>query len=214
MNDRPAIRLFLVDDHAIVRAGVRALLAAKEAFLVVGEAESGEEALTRAPDTKPDVVLLDLSLPGLSGIETARRLREALPRARFVALSMHEDPEYVQGFLEAGGSGYVPKSSLETQLVDAILAVSRGEYYAPAKLLAELARELASADPYRNAKLTPREHEVVRQIALGNTYREIAELLGISEKTVATYRERASEKLGVRTRAELVRWALEHGVLD
>lgn len=207
------VRLFLVDDHAIVRAGVKALLAHHDALLVVGEADSGEEALVRVPVTAPDVVLLDLSLPGINGIETARELRLRFPSARLVALSMHEDPEYVQGFLEAGGSGYVPKSSLETQLVDAILAVARGEYYAPARLLAELAREMAQGDPYKHVKLTGRELEVVRQIAEGSTYREIAEALGISEKTVATYRERASEKLGVRSRAELVRWALERGVV-
>jgi DNA-binding NarL/FixJ family response regulator len=211
---REPVRLFVVDDHAIVRAGVRMLLDAQDGFEVVGEAESGEDAVRLAPELEPDVVLLDLSLPGMNGIETARALRPELPRARFVALSMHEDPEYVQGFLEAGGSGYVPKSSVETQLVDAIHAVSRGEYYAPARLLAELAREMASGDPYKHARLTGREHEVVKQIAHGATYREIAEMLGISEKTVATYRERASEKLGVRTRAELVRWAIEHDLLD
>lgn len=210
----PRVRLFLVDDHAIVRAGVRALLSGHDGLDVVGEAESGEEALVRVPEAGADVVLLDLSLPGMNGIATARALRAQVPGLRMVALSMHEDPEYVQGFLEAGGSGYVPKSSLEAQLVDAILAVARGEYYAPARLLAELAREMAHGDPYKHAKLTPREREVVRQIAQGSTYREIAEDLGISEKTVATYRERASEKLGVRSRAELVRWALENDLLD
>jgi len=214
VTPRHPIRLFIVDDHAIVRAGVRMLLDAKEALEVVGEAESAEEALEALAETEADVVLLDLSLPGMNGIEAVRTLKQRLPETRFVALSMHEDPEYVQGFLEAGGSGYVPKSSLETQLVDAILAVSRGEYYAPARLLAELAREMAAGDPYRNARLTQREHEVVRHIAHGSTYKEIAEALGISEKTVATYRERASEKLGVKTRAELVRWALEHNLLD
>jgi DNA-binding NarL/FixJ family response regulator len=214
MNRARRIRLFLVDDHAIVRAGVRSLLAAHEGLEVVGEADSGEEALARVAAAAPDVVLLDLSLPGMSGIAAARALREALPGVRLVALSMHEDAEYVQGFLEAGGSGYVPKSSVETQLLDAILAVSRGEYYAPARLLEEVARETSRADPLRRVRLTRRETDVVRQIAQGNTYREIAEALAISEKTVATYRERASEKLGVRSRAELVRWALENDLLD
>ncbi len=190
------------------------LLNAHDAMEVVAEAETAEEAIEHAETWDPDIVLLDVSLPGMSGIDALESLRQHLPEARFIALSMHEDPEYVQRFLEAGGSGYVPKSSVESQLVDAILAVARGEYYAPARLLAELARELARPDPYRNAKLTNREHEVVRQIARGATYREIAEELGISEKTVATYRERASEKLGVKSRAELVRWALEHGLLD
>lgn len=207
------VRLFLVDDHALLRAGIRALLEQHGAFEVVGEAERGEDALARVGDAAPDVVLLDLTLPGISGIETARRLRRSAPTLRLIALSMHEDPEHVQGFFEAGGRGYVPKSSLETQLVDAILAVSRGEYYAPAHLLAALAREIAQGDPYRHARLTAREVEVVRRIAEGSTYREIAEALGISEKTVATYRERASEKLGVRSRAELVRWALERGLV-
>lgn len=214
MTSAARVKVFLVDDHAIVRAGVRALLGHHEQLEVVGEAESGEEALAQVPGSRADVVLLDLSLPGINGIETARALRRLVPGLRLVALSMHEDPEYVQGFLEAGGSGYVPKSSLERQLVDAILAVARGEYYAPARLLAELAREMAHGDPYKHARLTPRELEVVTQIAQGATYREIAEGLGISEKTVATYRERASEKLGVRSRAELVRWALENDLLD
>jgi DNA-binding NarL/FixJ family response regulator len=214
MTSAARVKLFLVDDHAIVRAGVRALLSHHEQLEVVGEAESGEEALAQVPGSGADVVLLDLSLPGINGIDTARALRRLVPSLRLVALSMHEDPEYVQGFLEAGGSGYVPKSSLERQLVDAILAVARGEYYAPARLLAELAREMAHGDPYKHARLTPRELEVVTQIAQGATYREIAEGLGISEKTVATYRERASEKLGVRSRAELVRWALENDLLD
>ena len=214
MSRARRVRLFLVDDHAIVRAGIRALLAAHDQLEVVGEAESGEAALAQVVAAAPDVVLLDLSLPGMTGIAAARALREAMPGVRLVALSMHEDPEYVQGFLEAGGTGYVPKSSVETQLLDAIMAVSRGEYYAPARLLAELAREMAHADPFRRVKLTPREVDVVRQIAQGNTYREIAEALEISEKTVATYRERASVKLGVRSRAELVRWALENDLLD
>jgi len=208
------VRLFLVDDHRIVRAGVRALLQAHDQLEVVGEADCGEDALARVPALMPDVVLLDLSLPGMNGIATAGHLRRLVPSLRLVALSMHEDPEYVQGFLEAGGSGYVPKSAVETQLVDAIRAVMRGEYYAPPELLAEVARSAGRPDPYKHARLTRRELEVVRRIAQGSTYREIAEALAISEKTVATYRERAAEKLGVRNRAGLVRWALERHLVD
>jgi DNA-binding NarL/FixJ family response regulator len=210
-------KVFLVDDHAVVRSGIRLLLEAHGA-LVVGEADSGEGALERAPnlapELAPDIVLLDLTLPGINGIETARAFKQRLPKVRLIALSMHEDPEYVCGFLEAGGSGYVPKSALETQLLDAIKAVSRGEYYAPAKLLAELARELSESDPYRHVRLTERERSVLTRIAQGCTYKEIAEELGISDKTVATYRERAAEKLGLKTRAELVRYALQHGLLE
>ncbi len=206
------IRVFLVDDHPVVRAGIRFLLEAKGPVQVVGEAESGEEALEKIPLLKPEVAVLDLSLPGMSGIETAKALKNRTPEVRLVALSMHEDPEYVQSFFEAGGQGYVPKSAVEAELVDAVLAVVRGEYYAPPRLLSRVAREMAKPQAHE-AKLTERELEVVRQIAEGKTYKEIAEHLGISEKTVATYRERAAEKLGLRTRAELVRWALERGLL-
>lgn len=209
-----ALKLFLVDDHAVVRSGIRLLLESRSGFAVVGEADSGEAALARVPALEPDVVLLDLTLPGMNGIDTARELKKRLPGVRLIALSMHEDPEYVRGFLEAGGSGYVPKSSLETGLLDAVAAVSRGEYYAPARLLADLARTLSAPDPYRNARLTERELAVLKQIAGGSTYKEIADALGISDKTVATYRERAAEKLGLKTRAELVRYALEHGLLE
>ena len=208
------VRLFLVDDHAVVRAGIRLLLESRDTILVIGEAGSGEEALKEAPALRPDIVLLDLTLPGINGIETARALKKELPDVRLIALSMHEDPEYVRSFLEAGGSGYVPKSSLETQLLDAVAATSRGEYYAPAKLLAELARGFSDAALYRNVKLTERELEVLKRIAGGCTYKEIAGQLGISDKTVATYRERAAEKLGLKTRAELVRYALQHDLID
>jgi DNA-binding NarL/FixJ family response regulator len=207
------IKVFLVDDHAVVRSGLRALLESKDTLEVIGEAESGEKALELIPILSPHIVLLDISMPGLNGIEVAKRLKAALPSTRLIALSMHEDLEYVQGFFEAGGSGYVPKSSLEKQLIDAIYAVSRGEYYAPGKVLAELARAMAAPNPYRNAKLTERELEVVRQVAQGRTYKEIARVLNIGEKTVATYRERATEKLGIKSRAELVRWALERHLL-
>ncbi len=207
-------KLFLVDDHAVVRAGIRLLLEVHDNLEVVGEADSGEAALAKAPALAPDIVLLDLTLPGMNGIETAEALKRTLPGTRLIALSMHEDPEYVRGFLVAGGSGYVPKSSLETGLLDAIGAVSRGEYYAPAKLLAELARELSGPDPYRHVKLTEREREVLTKIASGCTYKEIAGQLGISDKTVSTYRERAAEKLGLKTRAELVRYALQQGLLE
>jgi DNA-binding NarL/FixJ family response regulator len=181
---------------------------------VVGEAASAEEALAGVPPSRPDVVLLDLSLPGMGGIEGARALRALQPGLRMVALTMHEGAAYVEGFFQAGGSGYVPKSSPAADLIDAVGAVARGEYFAPARLLASVACELARRAPNDRVVLTPREAEVVRRIAQGGTYREIAAALTISPKSVATYRERASQKLGVRSRAELVRWAVEHALLD
>ena len=208
------IRIYLVDDHPIVRAGVGSWLSANPQFEVVGEARSGEAALRLVPSVQPDVVLLDLSLPGIGGLETAAALRERSPAVRLVALSMHEDAEYVQRFLAAGGSGYVPKSAVETQLLDAIMAVMRGEHYVPAALLAQLETPNEGAVSASEARLTRRELEVVKCIARGSTYREIAEALSISEKTVATYRERAASKLGVTHRAGLVRWVIEQKLLE
>jgi DNA-binding NarL/FixJ family response regulator len=208
------IRLFLVDDHPIVRAGLAAWLGSHAQFVVIGEVASGELALERVPHLLPDVVLLDLSLPGMGGVEVAAALHRLVPQVRLVALSMHEEVAYVEAFLAAGGSGYVPKSALETQLVDALSAVMRSERYAPPALLELLAanaeRHLSTSD----ARLSARELEVVKGIAQGSTYREIAAALAISEKTVATYRERAAGKLGVTHRAALVRWALETNLLD
>jgi len=208
------LRLYLVDDHALVRAGLRALLDTHPQFEVVGEAGSAEEALAGVPAIRPDVVLLDLSLPGMGGVAAARALRELQPGLRLVALTMHEGAGYVEDFFQAGGSGYVPKTSAAADLIDALGAVGRGEFYAPARLLAAVARDLVRRAPNDRVVLTPREAEVVRRIARGGTYREIAAALAISPKSVATYRERASEKLGVRSRAELVRWAVEHALLD
>jgi len=208
-----SIRLFLVDDHPIVRAGLRAWLESHAQFVVIGEVESGELALERVPQLLPDVVLLDLSLPGMGGVEVAAALHRLVPQVRLVALSMHEEVVYVEDFLAAGGSGYVPKSALETQLVDALSAVMRGERYAPPALL-ELLAANAERHLSTSARLSARELEVVKGIAQGSTYREIAAELAISEKTVATYRERAADKLGVTRRAALVQWALETNLLD
>jgi two-component system response regulator NreC len=208
------INVFLVDDHVIVRSGLRILLESKSNITIVGEAENGVKALELIPKLDPHVILLDISMPGLNGIEVTKRLKASFPSVRLIALSMHEDLEYVEAFLDAGGSGYVTKSSLEKQLIDAIYAVSRGEYYAPSSLLSELAKAIAVPNPYCNAKLTEREMDVVKQVAQGRTYKEIARIMHIGDRTVVTYRESAAEKLGIKSRAQLVRWALEHHLLE
>ena len=207
------ISLFLVDDHAVVRAGIKALLSTYSRYEIVGEADNGHDAVAKISELEPDIALLDISMSDMSGMDVLLALKPKVNNTRFIALSMHEEPEYVQRFLSIGGSGYVPKSSLETQLLDAIQAVSRGEYYAPANLLARVVQEIASPNPYKNAQLTERELDVIKYIAEGLTYKEIGLELGISEKTVATYRERAADKLGVATRAELVKWAIKNNLL-
>jgi DNA-binding NarL/FixJ family response regulator len=208
------IRVMLVDDHVVVRAGIRFLLESKGTITIVAEAASGEEALEKALTVTPDVILLDINLPGIDGIETARSLRSRLPAVRLVALSMNEDAEFVQGFLAAGGNGYVPKSAVAHELIDAVYAVKRGERYITQALLYKLVRHWGTDCPLtRPVQLTERERFVICQIARGRSYREIAERLAISEKTVATYRERAADKLGLKTRAELVRYAMNEGML-
>ncbi|BCZ87392.1 DNA-binding response regulator [Thermus thermophilus] len=200
------IQVFLVDDHPVVRAGIRYLLQGK--VEIVGEAETGQEALLKIPQARPQVVILDIALPDMDGIQVAERLKALYPEAQLLALSMYAEPEYAERFLQAGGSGYLPKDVIEQELEDAVLAVARGEHYLPQNLLYRMIQAQTVRKPGPEV-LTERELMVVRYLAQGLSYKEIAEAMGISEKTVATYRERAAEKLGLRSRAELVRWAVE-----
>jgi len=200
------IRVFLVDDHPVVRAGIRYLLQGK--VEIVGEAETGQEALLKIPQSRPQVVILDIALPDMDGIQVAEKLKALYPEARLLALSMYAEPEYAERFLQAGGSGYLSKEAIEQELEDAVLAVARGEHYLPQSLLYRMIQAQTVRKPGPEV-LTERELMVVRYLAQGLSYKEIAEAMGISEKTVATYRERAAEKLGLRSRAELVRWAVE-----
>ena len=205
-------RVFLVDDHPVVRSGIRYLLEAG-GYRVVGEAKSGEEALEKLTASDAIIAIIDISLPGMNGIELAQKLHQELPTLKLLALSVNEEPTLIREFLAAGGMGYVPKSGVEIELLDAVAALERGEYFLPNRLLPLLADASLASSPDKHL-LTERELQVVREIARGRTYREIAQELGISEKTVSTYRERATEKLGLRTRAALVRWALAEGLID
>ncbi len=157
-------RVFLVDDHPVVRAGIRYLLQGR--VEVVGEAESGTEALSRIPEVKPDVVVLDIALPDMDGIQVAERLCALLPKVRLLALSMYAEPEYAERFLQAGGSGYLPKDAVERELLDAVLAVARGEHYLPQDLLYRMIQAQANRRPGPEV-LTERELHVVRLLAQG-----------------------------------------------
>jgi len=204
------IRVVLVEDHLLVRSGLRHLLEAKGPVRVVGEAGSCREALELLEKVQADVVILDVSLPDGTGIALCQRLRERFPELRLLALSMHEDAEYVRGFLQAGGQGYVSKAAVDHELLDAVLAVARGERYLNPALAMRLAMELVR-ESAEEAPLSPREEEVLRLLAQGLSHKEVAEKLGISEKTVATYRERGMEKLGLASRSELLRYAARKG---
>jgi two-component system response regulator NreC len=210
------IRILLVDDHSVLRAGLKALLEAEPDFRVVGEASTGEEGLERAERLKPDVVVMDLSMPGMGGLEATRKIA-ALGTSKVLVLTMHAEEDHLLPVLEAGGSGYVKKTSADTDLTTAIRTVARDEvflYPNAAKLLLQGFRvktEEKENDPLE--KLTVRERDVMAMTAEGFSSSEIGEKLFISPKTVDTYRSRIMEKLKLNHRSELVRFALNTGLL-
>lgn len=210
-----SIRVLVVDDHAIVRAGLRRVLDAEPDIETVGEAPSAERAVFEAMEHKPDVVLMDVVMPGKSGIEGLPALLQAVPDAKVLILSMQDDPRYVREAFDAGASGYVLKEAADTEVVSAVRAVAGGDRYVHpilgARLVAAEAdeRKRAEADP-----LSDREREVLRLLALGHTNQEIAKMLYISVRTAETHRAHIMQKLRLTSRAELVRHALSEGLLD
>lgn len=212
------IRIMLVDDHALVREGVRHVLTSTAGFEVIAEAGDGETALKLAESAAPDLVVLDLSMPGGSGLDVATRLRAQLPEVRILILSVHDHPEYVLGAVRAGAQGYLRKDTSPAELREAIRAVARGEsYFSPnvaRHLTAAVRGEADRGTPVeRLVKLAPREREVLGGIAAGETSREIAARLGLSPRTVETYRENLMRKLEIRTVAGLTRFALDAGLV-
>ena len=211
------IRVLLVDDHGILRAGLRALLANEPDIAVVGEAADGEEALERAEALDPDVVVLDIAMPRLDGLEVTRRIRDRGLRCKVLILTVHAEERYLLPVLRAGGAGYVQKSGADTDLLDAIRTVARGDVFlypgATRLLLSDyLGREGDGRD--RGRGLSERERQVLALTAEGYSAQEVGERLILSPKTVETYRERAMQKLGLRRRADLVHYALRSGLLQ
>jgi two-component system, NarL family, response regulator NreC len=210
-----AVRVLIVDDHAIVRAGLRRVLDAEEDIETVAEAPNAERAVFEAMEHRPDVVLLDIVMPGKSGIEGMPALLEAVPETKVLVLSMQDDPRYVREAFEAGASGYVLKEAADAEVVGAVRAVAAGERYVHPTLGARLVaaeaeeRKRAEADP-----LSDREREVLRLLALGHTNQEIAQMLFISVRTAETHRAHIMQKLRLSSRAELVRYAISEGLLE
>ena len=204
-------RVLLVDDHAVVRAGIRAVIAAEPDMEVVGEAADGPTALALVAELDPDVVVADVSMPGMSGVELTTRLRAASPERKVVVLTVHEDMGYLRAVLEAGAAGYVPKRAAADDLVRALRTVAAGGAYVDPILGAAAAAPSTSSTA--TAELSDREAEVVRMIARGFSNKEIAAKLALSVKTVETYKARSLEKLGVRSRVGLVQYAAERGWL-
>lgn len=209
-------RVVLADDHAVVREGLKALVDAQPDFHVVGEAADGEAAWRLACELRPDVLVIDLSMPGLGGAEAAARVRRDCPEVRVLVLTVHEEPVYLGALLRAGATGYVLKRAAPADLVRAIrTVVGGGTYLDPGVAGLVVAGYLAPAvGPEPPVELSEREAEVVRRIAQGYSNKEIAAALGLSVKTVETYKARVAEKLGLRSRVDLVRYAARQGWLD
>ncbi len=210
------IRVLLADDHTIVRQGLVRLLAESGGCEVVAEAADGLEAVERARASRPDVAVIDVSMPRLSGIEAVRRIRQELPQTKVLALTVHDEEEYVAHMIQAGASGYLVKDSAASELLQAVRELARGQvYFGPqaARVLADQFRhpERRGGDPY--GSLTEREREVFHLVAEGRTTKEIARALGISLKTADNHRSRLMQKLDVHNTAELVRYAARHGLL-
>lgn len=213
-----SIRILIADDHAVFRSGLRLLLEKEADFTVVGEAATGPDALTAVAGTPVDLIILDLSLPGLSGQQVAETLRREHPQVVIVVLTMHEDEHYLRELLRIGARGFVLKQSTATDLVQAIRTTHRGERYVDPMLAARLlslgsGETLEPGERRQLDALTPREQEICGLLAYGHTNAEIARRLEISERTVETHRASILGKLNLKTRAELVRFAIDTGLL-
>jgi two-component system, NarL family, response regulator NreC len=212
-----AIRILIADDHGVIRAGLRALLEKEPGWQVVGEASDGHEAQRLALELQPDIVLLDITMPGPDGIQVTRQLTASLPRARILILTLHEGVSMLREALAAGAAGYIVKRAVDVELISAINTVARGEMYVHPSMTQALIRDLApltEAGKPTLASLTPREVEVLRLVARGLTNRQIAKALTLSVRTVDTHRANLMNKLGVSSRSELIQYAIDHHLLD
>jgi two-component system, NarL family, response regulator NreC len=217
MSMTEKLQIFLADDHVVVREGLKTLINAQPDMIVIGEAGDGQTAWQQARDCHPDVVIMDITMPELNGVQATAQLKRACPDVKVLALSVHEDTSYLRQLLAAGAAGYILKHAAADDLIQAIRLVAAGGVYLDPALaghvVARYVRVPAAASALLGTELSERETEVVQGIAQGYSNREIATQLNLSVKTVETYRARALEKLGLESRAALVRYALEHGWL-
>jgi DNA-binding NarL/FixJ family response regulator len=212
------IRILLADDHLVIRDGLKVLINAQPDMLVVGEADNGFSAFQQTIELKPDIVVMDVTMPELNGEQATRQIKEKIPQVKVLVLTMHEDKVYFQELLRAGASGYVPKRAASEELIGAIRVVYQGGVFVDPYILSSAVSSLSNPEGEdsltgRPELLSLREREVVCLVSQGFTTKEIADQLDISMKTVETYKYRAMEKLGVRTRSELFRYVLRQGWL-
>ncbi len=207
------VTIVLVDDHAVVRAGVRRLLEQEALFDVIGEAESGEQAYQLFGELKPDVMVMDLSMPGMGGLEAIRRILMRHERARILVLTMHEDLSFANQALKLGAKGYLIKNTLGDDLVKSIQTVSRGEVFLSDEIAKKMAMQSISGEQDPIHELSAREFEIFRLLAEGLEIDAIATTLNISSKTVSNYQTMIKQKLNINTPVELIRYAIKAGVI-
>ena len=212
------LRVLIVDDHAIVRAGIRSLIEGQSGFEVVGEAAQGDEVLGKVMQLQPDVVLMDIAMPGMNGIEATKLLKREFPHIHVVILTMHDDEEFFFNLIREGASGYVLKDSEPEQLVSAIRDAAKGQIYLSPAVAKALMESYVMATTGFNGEnyiaLTSREKDVMRLLATGSTNREIAEALVLSRRTVEKHRQALTRKLGLSNRDDLTRYAIRRGLIE
>jgi two-component system response regulator NreC len=209
------IKVMIVDDHAILRDGIRALLGLHDDVEIIGEASEGKEAVEKALELEPDVVVMDIAIPGMDGLEATRRIKKKNSKVQILVLTQHDNKEYILSSIKAGAAGYVPKRAMGSELVSALRAVHRGEsflYPSAAAALIDDYRKQAEVEPYD--RLTSREREILTLIVDGHSSRQIAEMLFLSLKTVQGHRTKIMEKLYIHNRTELIKYALRKGLVS
>jgi DNA-binding NarL/FixJ family response regulator len=208
------VRVLIADDHGIVRSGLRLLLERQKGVEVIGEASDGVEALDMAVRERPDLAILDVKMPKLTGLQATRDIKAQAPEVAVLILSMHDDERYLFEALRAGAAGYVLKRAADQDLLDAVRAAARGEPFLTPDAQRALIKDVLERDSEGADELTPREQEIVKLVAEAHQNKEIAELLHLSEKTVENHRANAMKKLGMRDRVELVRYAIRRGLIE
>jgi two-component system response regulator NreC len=213
----PPIKVMIVDDHTLVREGLMALLKLYDDIVVVGEAADGKAAIDQATQLRPEVILMDIAMPGLGGLEATVEIKKMYPHVKILVLSQYDDKEYLSRFFKVGASGYILKKAMGAELVNAIRAVAKGESYLhssiASQVIAGYLRGEISEESDRYELLTDREKQVLKLIAEGLTHKEIASTLGISTKTAIAHQSHISEKLDIHSKAELIKFAISEGII-
>ena len=211
------IKVLVVDDHTLMRDGIRALLGIHDDIDIVGEASEGKEACQKTQELAPDVIIMDIAMPGIDGLEATRRIKKQNPKAKIMILTQYDNKEYMLSAIKAGASGYLPKRALGTDLVSAIHIIYRGDFFIYPSVASALIEhyqhhQAENTDPYN--RLTPRQREILKLIAEGHTIKEIAAAVFISPKTVQSHRAELMENLGLHNRTELIKYAAHKGLLN